>query len=278
MNTSMMISSGAMQAYQQKIDNTANNVANSNTTGYKRKDHSFSEILAQQINNAGRPNEEIGRLTPQGIRVGYGVKTGLTQTDMKQGAAIETNQPFDLMIQGVGFFQIGTADGVRYTRDGSFHLSPDPNNEGNYHLVHGSGGYLLDQNGDQIELNDDYDVQITNNGAIQLKLKNADGGGFLSDQRVAIVEIETPQILANIGDNLFAVDENVLPEGAAPADYAALMPLEQIQLATGYLEGSNVDLSKEMTELMTSQRSFQLNARALSYADQMLGIANNILK
>lgn len=89
MNTSLYISSGALNAFQQKIDNASNNVANVNTTGYKRKDHSFSEILANQINNQGRTNQEEGRLSPNGLRVGYGTRTGLTQLDTTQGQAID---------------------------------------------------------------------------------------------------------------------------------------------------------------------------------------------
>ncbi|MCL6574107.1 MAG: flagellar hook-basal body complex protein, partial [Bacillus sp. (in: Bacteria)] len=106
MNTSLFISSGALQAYQQRIDTTANNVANVNTTGYKRKDQSFSEILASQINNQGHPDQEIGRLTPNGLRVGYGTKTGLTQLDMEQGQATQTDNPFDMMISGNGYFKV----------------------------------------------------------------------------------------------------------------------------------------------------------------------------
>jgi len=280
LNTSLYISSGALQAYQQKIDTTSNNVANVNTTGYKRRDHTFSEILASQINNQGRGNEGAGRLTPEGLRVGYGTRTGLTQLNMTQGSATETGKPFDLMISGNGFFQLGNGatDEVSYTRDGNFDLSPNPNNEGSYHLVHANGGFLLDQNGNRIELDAEYEVKIENNGQLQLKAKDGQGDAFLSDQRVGIVDIQNPSMLRNIGDNQFAIDPDTLPAGTNPADYVRMMQEGEAELSSGFLEGSNVDLMKEMTELMTSQRSYQLNARAISYADQMVGIANNILK
>jgi len=282
LNTSLYISSGALQAYQQKIDTTANNVANVNTTGYKRKDHSFSEILASQMNNHGRANNEAGHLTPEGLRVGYGTRTGLTQIDMNQGQAMETGEPFDLMIAGNGFFQVGTvngaADEVRYTRDGSFHLSPNPDNPGSYHLAHANGGYLLDQNGNPIELDENYEVKIESNGQIQLKAKAGQGEAILSDQRVGIVDIQNPHMLRNVGDNQFVIDPETIPAGANLADYARMMVAGEAEISSGFLEGSNVDLMKEMTDLMTSQRTYQLNARAVSYADQMIGIANNILK
>jgi len=251
-----------------------------NTTGYKRRDHTFSEILASQINNQGRGNEGAGRLTPEGLRVGYGTRTGLTQLNMTQGSATETGNPFDMMISGNGFFQLGNGatDEVSYTRDGNFHLSPNPNNEGSYHLVHANGGFLLDQNGNRIELDAEYEVKIENNGQLQFKAKNGQGEAFLSDQRVGIVDIQNPSMLRNIGENQFAIDPDTLPAGTNPADYVRMMQEGEAELSSGFLEGSNVDLMKEMTELMTSQRSYQLNARAISYADQMVGIANNILE
>jgi flagellar basal-body rod protein FlgG len=284
LNTSLFISSGALQAYQQRIDTTANNVANVNTTGYKRKDQSFSEILASQINNQGRPDQEIGRLTPNGLRVGYGTKTGLTQLDMEQGQATQTDNPFDLMISGNGFFQVGypsatgEANEVRYTRDGNFHLSPNANKPGNYHLVNPNGGLLLDQNGTPLELDDQYEVNIDSTGQIQLRNKNGQGASFTSAQQVGIVDIQNPHILQNVGANEFAIDPNALANGTIVGTYVRMMASGETQISSGYLEGSNVDLAKEMTDLMTTQRGFQLNSRAVSYADQMLGIANNIMK
>ncbi|PFP30797.1 flagellar biosynthesis protein FlgG [Bacillus sp. AFS073361] len=285
MNTSLFISAGALRAYQEKIDTTSNNVANVNTAGYKRRDQSFSEILASQINNQGRVDREIGRLTPNGLRVGYGTRTGLTQLDMEQGQAMQTGNPFDLMIQGKGFFQIGypaqTAGApmeVRYTRDGNFHLSPNPAKPGTYHVVHPNGGYLLDQSGKPIELDGQYEVQISANGEIQLKNKNGQGAAFISPQQVGIVDIQNPHVLRNLGDNEFAIDAASLPNGANAENYVRMMGRGEVQVSKGYLEGSNVDLSKEMTDLMSSQRSFQMNSRAVSYADQMLGIANGILR
>ena len=284
MNTSLYISSGALTAYQQKIDTSANNIANVNTPGFKRREQSFTEILASQIDNQTRTSQEIGRLTPAGIRVGYGTRTGLTQLDTAQGQAQETGNPFDLMISGNGFFQVGypsgqgTAAEIRYTRDGSFHLSPNPDQSGSYHLVNANGGYLLDQNGQPIELDGKNEVSINSNGQIQLRNKNGQGAAFLSGQQVGIVDIQNPHVLQNMGNNEFTINSTALSNGASVANYVRMMAPGEVQLSSGYLEGSNVDLSEEMTDLMTTQRGFQLNARAVSYADQMMGIANNIMK
>jgi flagellar basal-body rod protein FlgG len=285
LNTSLSISAGSLRAYQQKLDTISNNIANVDTPGFKRTEHSFSEILASQINNQPRADQETGRLTPNGIRVGYGVRTGLAQMDTSQGAAKQTGQPFDLMINGKGFFQIGypqqAAGGAletRYTRDGSFQLSPNPEAPGTYHLVHANGGYLLDQNGNPIVLNGQYDVQINSRGEILLKNKTGVGGEFMSGQRVGIVDIQNPHLLKNMGDNQFVIDPAAIPNGTNVENYARIMGLEEVSVSSGYLEASNVDLAAEMTELLVTQRGFQLNARALSYADQMLGIANGIMK
>jgi flagellar basal-body rod protein FlgG len=284
-NTSLYISSGALQAYQQKIDTTANNVANVNTTGYKKRDQSFSEILTTNLNNQVPVQGEVGRLTPNGLRVGHGARVGLTQINMEQGQALQTNNPFDLMINGSGFFQIGlgSADGgaideVRYTRDGNFHLSPNLENPRSYHLVHATGGYLLDQNGNPLQLDDRYEVSIQANGQIQLRNKNGNGNTFVSTQQVGIVNIDNASLLKNMGDNHYAIEVAALPEGTTINDVVTNILSDDIQLTSGFLEGSNVDLAKEMTDLMTSQRSFQMNARAISYADQMMGIANSIMR
>ena len=283
MNTSLYISAGALQAYQQKLDTSANNIANVNTPGFKRKDQSFSEILANQINNQTEADKEIGRLTPNGVRVGYGARAGMTQLDMEQGQAIQTDNPLDLMIQGNGFFQVGYPSStggqeVRYTRDGSFHLSPDPTNQGNYHLVDSNGGFLLDQNGSPIEVDGQYDVNINSNGQIQLKNKNGQGPTIIAPQQIGLADIRNPHLLKNLGNNEYALDTTVLPNGASAANYVRAMQPGESQITTGYLEGSNVDLTQEMTDLMTTQRGFQMNSRAVSYADQMMGIANNIMK
>lgn len=278
MNTSLYISSGALQAFQQKLDTAANNVANVDTTGYKRRDHSFSEILANQINNQGRGDQENGRLTPNGLRVGYGTRTGLTQLDDSQGQARETGNPFDLMIQGKGFFQIGypSSGETRYTRDGNFHLSPNPNQPGSYYLTNANGGYLLDQNSQPIVLDSEYDVTINSSG--QILLKNGEGPQFTNGQRVGLVDIQNPHLLQNSGNNEFSFAAAALPNGQNAANYVRMMTPGEAQVSSGYLEGANVDLTKEMTDLMTAQRSFQMNSRAVSYADQMTGIATNILR
>ncbi|MDF2557322.1 MAG: flagellar hook-basal body protein [Bacillales bacterium] len=285
MSTSLYISTGALRAFQQKLDTNANNIANVNTTGYKRRDQSFSELLTNQINNQSRADQEVGRLTPNGLRVGYGSRTGLTKLNMEQGQLLETKNPFDLMINGSGFFQVsypssteGGAREIRFTRDGNFHLSPDPNQPGSYHLVNANGGLLLDQNGTPIRLNENNEVQIGANGQILLKNKNGLGDTYTSAQRVGLVEIQNPSLLQNLGGNEYSINTGALTPGANLANFVRNLTQDESQVTSGFLEGSNVDLGREMTDLITTQRGFQMNARAVSFADEMLGIANNIVK
>lgn len=200
---------------------------------------------------------------------------------MKQGQALQTGNPFDLMINGKGFFQVSypSADGngeVHYTRDGNFHLSPNSANPGNFNLVNANGGFLLDQNGTPIELNGQDDVSIDATGQIQIK--NGQGVSYVSPQRVATVDIQNPNVLKSVGGNEFAIDTTLLGNGTNVGNFITVMAPGDAQISSGYIEGSNVDLTKEMTDLITTQRGFQMNARAVSYADQMVGIANNILK
>lgn len=150
--------------------------------------------------------------------------------------------------------------------------------QGSFHLVNSNGGYLLDQNGAPLEFNDQYDVNFTENGQLRLKEKNGQGTEFLSPQQVGMVDIQNPNVLQNLGNNEFGIDPALLGNGTTAADFVRVMGQGEAQLSSGYLEGSNVDLTTEMVELMTSQRNFQMNARAVSYADQMMGIASNILR
>lgn len=139
---------------------------------------------------------------------------------------------------------------------------------------------MLDESGNPIEVEEGYDVGVSETGELLLTNKNDPTDFFRSSQRVGLVEVTNPQLLRNVGDNQYALREEVLAEGDNPNRWVRLMDLNDpgsTKLRQGFLETSNVDLTKEMSELMISQRGFQMNARALSYADQLLGMANGIM-
>lgn len=126
MNTSLYIATSGLNAYQKKLDTISNNMANAETVGFKRREASFEENLAISIENQKSAQKEIGRLTPNGIRLGFGTHVSSSQLVLDQGAAKATDNPLDFMINGPGFFQVAKAGSteVFYTRNGSYQQSP----------------------------------------------------------------------------------------------------------------------------------------------------------
>jgi flagellar basal-body rod protein FlgG len=255
MNSSFYIATTGVRSYQGKLDNIANNIANVDTAGFKRRSATFSENLTVSIQNQKDEQQEIGRLSPNGIRTTFGSRIGATQIDLTAGVPKQTDNPYDLMIEGNGFFQVERATGeIFYTRSGSFQLSAVGNDR--FRIVNSQGDVLLNQNGNPIEFNGTSDLQISNNGTIM---------GLNS--RVGIVQIENPQLMTDEG-GVYRLN------GAT----ATREPSAQFQIRQGYLEASNVELNQEMTDMIKAQRGLQANSRALSYADQMMGIANGIFR
>jgi flagellar basal-body rod protein FlgG len=257
MNTSLYIATSGLNAYQKKLDTISNNMANAETVGFKRREASFEENLAVSIENQKSAGNEIGRLTPNGIRIGSGVHTSSSQLVLDQGSAKATNNPLDIMITGSGFFQVGQGDGaeVFYTRNGAFQQSPT--GDGTYRLVNADGRFLLDETGSPVEIPNGVEFAVSGNGMVSA-----------SNQQIAIVDFVNPQKLLGEGGNVYR-----FTGGADEVLANATSTIQQ-----GYLEASNVDLSKEITDMITTQRGFQFNSRSISFADQMMGIANGIIR
>jgi flagellar basal-body rod protein FlgG len=257
MNTSFSISSTGIRAYQGKLDTIANNIANVETSGYKRREAAFSDNLAVSIQNQAEQQKEQGRISPPGIRTTFGSRLAGTSMDLTQGALKETNNPFDLMLVGDGYFQVqrnsGDTTQIMYTRSGAFQTAPVGNDR--LQLATPEGDILLDQNGNPIEFTSEADFQVL-----------ADGTIAGSNQKIAMVTMDNPQLLKNEGGAFLLNGAN------------ATVVETGVQLKQGFLESSNVDLSQEMTDMIKAQRGYQANARALSYADQMMGIANGIIR
>lgn len=278
MNTSMINASVTMGQIQRQIDTISNNIANVNTIGYKRREATFSDLLFQQVNNQIVPSQEVGRLTPNGIRVGSGAKIAQTAIRMNQGALQHTERPLDIAITAKDqFFQVQVDENgeqvVRYTKDGSFYFSPNPNNPNELYLVTGQGHFVLGQNGPIIIPADHTEIQISENGLISV----ADPEGDIYDiDQLEMVRVDRPQMLEQAGENLFKLPENLVDLGYVPADILNVIDPEEVSVRQGYVEGSNVDLGKEMTDLIVAQRSYQFNARSVTMADQMMGLVNSI--
>lgn len=278
---SLHISSTALRSIQLSLDTSANNLANLDTVGYKRRNATFSELLQDSMNE--QPStDSTRRTTPPGLRIGSGVKLGTTRLDMSQGSAKVTDVPTDLMIEGDGFFLVRRANSVDeyvLTRNGAFQLQQ--NTIGTYNLVNASGDKLV--GGDDFEI----ELDITEGDEIQIR---ADGqillNGQATGQRIPVWNIPNPDQYEQIGENEYLLK---LPAGETnpsqlfdflnyqnPASENLLNPAKASRIRQGALEMSNVDMSQEMAHLVTIQRSYQLNARALAITDQMMGIANSL--
>lgn len=259
-----------MNQIQNKLDLIGNNISNSGTTGYKNRQVEFSSLLNQQIDNLTSPANAQGRVTPDGIRVGTGAGLGPIQLNQQQGSLTETDRSLDAALTGDNtFFQVnrlenGQEDTV-YTRDGSFYLSPIEGDRlalttADGHPIIGQEGPIEIQDGfDAIELNDQGQLVVSrgNNQAVEAEL--------------AIVEAVRPSALEAEGNNFFAV--------TADADADEIIQAyggEGAVIHPQALEQSNVDLSKEMTDMIAAQRLYQFNSRSISMGDQMSGLVNTI--
>ncbi|GMB09404.1 flagellar basal-body rod protein FlgG [Thermolongibacillus altinsuensis] len=273
---SMITAANTMNQLHQQLDVISHNIANINTTGYKKREATFGELLVQQFDNLPA-QDEAPRLTPNGIRQGVGAKLASTNIQLKQGSIMKSDRPLDLAFTKEGqFFRVlvdenGTQT-IRYTRDGAFYFSPSAADPDELMLVTADGHMVLDSNNEPILIRDGFkEIQITPNGTINVIDPN---GNIVQTEQLGVTTILRPQLLQSVGDNLLA-----LPDGVNEADVAVDMTGNlrgQIQLQQYALEQSNVELATEMSELMITQRSYQMNARAITLSDQMMGLINGI--
>ncbi|AHM68277.1 flagellar hook-basal body protein [Paenibacillus polymyxa] len=273
MNNSMIGAMVSMASVQQRLDLIADNIANVNTVGYKSKQGSFEDVLA---NVQQQPSTYLqnGRAMPLGYNLGYGVKTAAIMKNMEQGPLKETGLPTDLAIQGNALFEIQGNGQKAWTRDGSFHFIPDPNDNETMMLTTAEGYSVLDNNdvpvtapaGSKVAINSDGELLIRANGT----------GAPTVGQRIKLMDVQRPEGLQQRDDNLF-----VLANGVTEADVfgaagvAGAVPTD-VSVRSGYLEESNVDLAGEMTDMMQVQRMYQMAARALTSSDTMMNLANNL--
>ncbi|WP_394138525.1 flagellar hook-basal body protein [Cytobacillus oceanisediminis] len=274
MNRTMITATNTLAQLQKQMDIVSHNIANIDTTGYKRKEANFTDLLFQQYNNQKNQDFEAGRLTPAGIRQGVGAKLAQSQIVMKQGALKATERPLDMAFTKEGqYFRVleqtegGTA--VRFTRDGAFYLTPVSENE--TMLVTGDGYPVLDENNNSIIINGQAkSYKVTNNGRFIAEAAN----GTVQEFNLSVVQVNKPQFLEQKGGNLLGLPDGIDGEEIFTELNGALRG--QIGMAQGALEQSNVDMSKEMTDLINLQRAYQFQSRSVSMADQMMGLVNGI--
>ena len=257
---SMRTAATGMVAQQLNVDVIANNLANVNTTGFKRSKVEFQDILYQNYRKAGTATA-VGSEVPAGLAVGYGTRPASTVRHYSTGDLQMTGNPLDVAINGDGFFQVQRADGsTAYTRDGGFKLSADGQ------IVNSDGYYLLPE----ITVPEDtVSISVGVDGTIEVMQ-------FGQDEPVEIGQIElarflNPAGLSAIGRNLFvATGASGTPTTDLPGQNG-LGELDQ-----GYLEMSNVSVVDEMVNMIVAQRAYEVNSKAIQTADDMAGIANSL--
>lgn len=275
MSRMMIQAAVTMNQLQNKLDTIGNNLANSQTTGYKSRQTEFSSLLFQQINNmTDRANAE-GRLTPDGIRVGSGAKLGSIQRNFAIGSIKETDRVLDTVLLKENHFypvQVEVSGNIetRYTRDGALYLHPT-GTAGTVRLVTSDGHPIMGLAG-PIDIEEGFDdLSIRSNGAIYVTRNGVEQ--FVN--QLSIVEAIRPRVLEAAGDNLFRLPElEALGYNEADIIQDADFTSELVQ--SHALEQSNVNMAEEMTNLITTQRSYQMNARTITMGDQMMGLINQI--
>ena len=253
-----------MEAMETKLDVIANNLANINTTGFKKDRANFEDLLYR---TEVYPGVQDATQTPSavGTQVGLGVRVTSTQTDHRQGTLQQTGQQFDLAIQGRGFFQVldPASSETYYTRAGNFDVNA------NGELVIGSAqvGRLL-QPPIQIP-NDALKVTINGNGEVMAKLPQ-------QEQLANVGQIELAQFVND--DGLLKLGENMYQATDASGQATTGTPTQDGlgQLWQGNLEASNVQPVQELIDLITTQRAFELNSQAVQAGDQIMQNISNL--
>lgn len=251
-----------MFAQQVNIETISNNIANLNTTGFKKNKAEFKDMMYQEvsINPQFTGNQVMNEKTSVQIQVGNGVQPASTQKLFTQGDMASTGNPLDVGIQGEGFFQVRKSDGTfAYTRDGSFKVS--------------SNGTLVTANGYTLEpgitLNEDVaDVTIAKDGTVEAREIN---GNTVTLGNVELVKFMNPGGLLPVGDNLYIeTPASGTPLTGTPGQEGFG------ELNQGFLESSNVDIVEEMISMITAQRAYEINSKTVKTVEDMMTMANNL--
>jgi len=262
MMRALWTASTGMLAQQLNVDNISNNMANVNTVGYKKSRMEFKDLLYETME---RGIVKDGQGKPVNLQVGHGVMTAASTKFFTTGNLEVTNNPYDLAIDGKGFFKVLGPDGEEYyTKDGSFKISAEGEN---YILVTSDGCYVQGENGN-IDLGTDVkDFIVDSRGAITVKRED---GTVEELGNISIITFVNPAGLESIGRNLFIATEISGEPFDTENDGTGGNVLQ------GYLEYSNVQIVEEMVKLIQAQRAYELNSKTIQTADEMLGMASNL--
>ena len=251
-----------MQAQQLNIDVIANNLANVNTSGFKKARADFQDLLYQTIRAPSAPTTTSTQ-NPTGIQVGLGAKPAAVQRLHTQGDFTQSGNPLDLAVEGVGFFQVTMPDGTTaFTRAGSFKVD-------NQSRVVNSDGMPLEPG---ISIQDgSIDVTVGQDGVVSAVLPG-------QSTPTQIGQIQTARFTNPAG--LRAIGKNLLQETESSGAPQVGTPGQENRgtIIQGFLENSNVSVVEELVGLITGQRAYEVTSKAIQTADEMLRVANGIVR
>ena len=261
MYPALWIAKTGLDAQQTRMSVISNNLANVNTTGFKRDRAVFEDLIYQNVRQSGAQSTEDTQL-PSGLYLGTGVRTVATQKLHTQGNIVQTNNNFDVALQGQGFFQVQHPDGtIVYTRDGSFGKDET--------------GQLVTQNGYLLEPaitvpQNTVSLTIGSDGTVSALVAGNNTPTQIGN--ITVAQFINPTGLEAIGDNLFR-------ESAASGAPQVDTPGENGSgtLIQGSLESSNVNVVEELVNMIETQRAYEMNSKAIKTTDDMLAYVSNQL-
>jgi flagellar basal-body rod protein FlgG len=253
-----------MIGQQANIDNISNNLANVNTAGFKKMRADFEDLLYQTVKTAGTPATE-DTVVPVGVQMGHGVKLAATQRMFTQGALQNTDNVYDMAVQGDGFFRIQMYDGSwAYTRDGSFKVDE------NGRLVTSNGYWVLPD----IVMPEGFlpeKITVTKDGRVSVVVPQIDPNEPVDVGQIELYRFPNPVGLTAVGENLFKITNASGEPIPGRPGYEGMG-----QIAHKFLEMSNVSVVREMVDLIVAQRAYEFNSRTIQTSDNMLGTATTL--
>jgi flagellar basal-body rod protein FlgG len=252
-----------MKAQQFNIDTISNNLANVNTNSYKVQRAEFKDLFYANLKRANIVDDQ-GR--PVNLEVGHGVMPVATKRDFRTGSFIETQNTFDFALNGEGFFAVELPNGdIRYTRDGSFKLSMDGDEAT---LVTSDGYFVLSEDEDLITFDSGIrDITVDELGYIYGRDEDDE---LVELGRLMLVNFMNPEGLQSEGQNLYRATEASGEEIFLEAEEM------NTKIVQGYLESSNVQVVDEMVKMITAQRAYEINSKAITTSDEMMQLVNNL--
>jgi len=257
---SLWTSATGMHAQALNLDVISNNLANVNTSGFKKSRAEFQDLLYETLKPAGSSSSQDSQV-PTGIQIGHGTRPSTVLKIFTQGNMENTENELDLAIEGEGFFQIILPNGqTAYTRDGAFKLDSDGR-------VVNSDGFALEP---EITIpSDTLSISVGMDGTVSVLQ-----AGDLTPSEIGTIELArfvNPAGLVSTGRNLYTASEASGAELTGTAGEDGLGTIAQ-----GFLEMSNVSVVDEMVNMITAQRAYETNSKSIQTADEMLQLANNI--